>query len=789
MADPGDNHPHLQLLREEPVTERRPGRGFGLKTSREDPRSHGTALSSELSAARQAASDDLGGYDGRSLIKLRLAEKVLPENISSAVSGFEVVSQEEGTLILAFADEAQLDDFEAKLTNLAEGRSVTYQNIIYALDGLDHWRPEDRTGWALGREGFPDGDSILLDAELWPLARGNESDRLRRAFEQWAKERGGEIVDAVRQPYLTIFRLRCPQQLARELLRHRDVRTLDLPPRLGMETSLVFTPIQELDDVPSPPDQAPGIVVLDSGLAAGHPVLAPAVGDSQSFVAGASPADQHGHGTFVAGIALYDDVAACLQNRRFEPKLRLFSGRILNDQSAADPLLIENQVGQAVRYFREEYGCRVFNLSYGDLNKPYQGRHVSGLAVTLDALSRELDVLFVVPTGNFKGDEEGPSDWRGEYPCYLSAPGATLIDPAPALNALTVGSLARNELNPRWPGDPAYQPVARTDQPSPFTRHGPSVNDAIKPDLVDYGGNWMIDARTDGGLAAGRQGLGELSTNSSFATQNPFREDSGTSFSAPRVAHAAARILGEIPEVGVDLCRALLVAHASTPQACRDLLADDGTIRNVTGYGLVDRSALYRSVEDCVTLWARESIEDRRHHFYEIPVPDEFWQGGRRNREITVSLAYRPPVRTTRIDYRAAGISFKLVQAESLNAVARRFNAAVARDSVEDISERDAGRRFTEQARSRGTVQASTWRFKQPSPSVRGSSWFVVVTRNDPAWGANLVREREPYALAVTLADRLAEQSRLHTLVEARLRTQLRARQTASRSRPNPGTR
>ena len=777
MAESEDSHPHLQLLREEPVTERRPGRGFGPTTSR-DPRGHGTTLSSQLSAARQAASDDLGGYDNRSLITLRLAEKVLPENISSAVSGIEVVSQEEDTLILAFADEAQLDRFEAKLTDLAEGRSVTYQNIIYALDGLDHWRPEDRTGWALGREGFPDGDSILLDAELWPLARGNESNRLRNAFEQWARERGGEIVDAVRQPHLTIFRLRCPQQLARELLRHRDVRTVDLPPRLGLETSLVFTPIQELDEVPSPPDQAPGIVVLDTGLAAGHPVLAPAVGDSQSFVAGASPADQHGHGTFVAGIALYDDVAASLQNRRFEPRLRLFSGRVLDDQNAADPQLIENQVEQAVRYFREEYGCRVFNLSYGDLNKPYQGRHVSGLAVTLDALSRELDVLFVVPTGNFQGDEEGPSDWRGEYPDYLTAPSTTLIDPAPALNALTVGSLARNEQNPRWPSDPAYQPVARTDQPSPFTRHGPSVNEAIKPDLVDYGGNWIIDARTGGGVVSGHQGVGELSTNSLFATHNPFREDSGTSFSAPRVAHAAARILGEIPEAGVDLCRALLVAHARTPQACRDLLADDEAIRNVTGYGFVDRSALFRSVEDCVTLWAQESIENRHHHFYEIPVPDEFWQGNRRNREITVSLAYRPPVRTTRIDYRAAGVSFKLVQADSLNAVARRFNAAVARNSVEEISERNTARRITEQARSRGTVQASTWRFTQPSQSVRESSWFVVVTRSDPAWGANLVGEREPYALAVTLNDRLAEQSRLYTRVEAQLRTRLRARQT-----------
>ena len=303
--------------------------------------------------------------------------------------------------------------------------------------------------------------------------------------------------------------------------------------------------IQQLDAVPNPPNNAPGIVVLDSGIAAGHPLLAPAVGDAQSFLPGAAAADDHGHGTFVSGLALYDDVADSLRAGRFVPELRLFSGRILNERNEGDSDLIENQVEQAVRYFVENYGCRVFNLSYGDRNKPYMGRHVSGLAVTLDALSRELDVLFVVPTGNYEGGPDGPDDWSGEYPGYLTNEDAVLLDPAPALNALTVGSVARHERNERWPDDPGYRPVARTDQPSPFTRHGPSVNRAIKPDLVDYGGNWMVDVRAGGRLMAGAHGGGELSTSREFAAGRPFSEDSGTSFAAPRVANATANILAE----------------------------------------------------------------------------------------------------------------------------------------------------------------------------------------------------------------------------------------------------
>lgn len=136
--------------------------------------------------------------------------------------------------------------------------------------------------------------------------------------------------------------------------------------------------------------------------------------------------------------------------------------------------------------------------------------------------------------------------------------------------------------------------------------------------------------------------------------------------------------------------------------------------------------------------------------------------------------------RTTRIDYRAAFISFKFVRASSLDEIARWFNAEVDRDEAANVPEHIAGRRLSETVRSRGTVQASTWTFTTPSRSTRDRSWFVVVTRNDPAWGANLSLEREPYALAVVLDDR-RDQLQLHatnlyTQIEARLRARARVR-------------
>ena len=772
MVSRRDNtYPHLQLRREEPLLRRRPGGGRRPRIPPpNDPNAHGVRLRERLQAAREASGQSIGGFDERLLMKIEMRDYVSPEAISSASSGVEIVSQEEDNLVLAFATAAQLETFEARLSDLADGQPVTYANVIYAMQDFDQWTREDRTGWALRRDGFPDHERFIIDVELWPLNQDEAIGQQRHTFEDWLQANDGETIDSVKRAYLTIYRVRCSRQLAEDLLRYRDVRTVDLPPRIGLDLQIPLTSVQQLNSTPDPPDDVPGVVVLDSGLIGGHPLLAPAVGDAQSFIAGKGAADEHGHGTAVSGLALYDDIADCIRNRSFVPELRLFSGRILDHQNAGDPPLIHNQVDSAVRYFVDHYDCRVFNLCYGDLNKPYQGGRVAGLAVTLDALERELDVLFVVPTGNYSAVDDGRPDWRTDYPHYLKSDTAAIIDPAPALNVLTVGSLARYEQgtpSQRYPNDPAYIAVAKSDQPSPFTRCGPSVRGAIKPDLVDYGGNILVDSRNGNRRMVGSQGVGEITTSREFATGRPFVEESGTSFAAPRVANAAARLFSELPNASTDLCRALLVAHARAPIACADLYgADTDALLNTIGYGLVDRSALYRSLDNCVTLWAEDRIEDQRHHFYEVPAPEGFWEGGRRTRELTVSLAYRPAVRTTRIDYRACSVKFKLVQANSLDQAAQWFDAdvQVAEDEVGNGRERGAGRGLTETARSRGTVQASTWTFTQPSRVIRQSSWFVVVTRNGPAWGESISFEREPYALVVNLSERVEQQTQLSVL-------------------------
>jgi hypothetical protein len=434
-------------------------------------------------------------------------------------------------------------------------------------------------------------------------------------------------------------------------------------------------------------------------------------------------------------------------------------------------------VEDAVRYFHSEYGCRVFNLSYGDPRKPYLGRHVRGLAVTLDTLTRELSVLFVVSTGNFKGTGTIPADWRADYPSYLLEPVAALLDPAPALNVLTVGSLARWDATfntQRYRDDPAEQPIARRGQPSPFSRSGPSVGGAIKPELVAYGGNWAVGVRTANQWIVSR-GLGELSTCKNFAAGRLLADEAGTSFAAPHVAHLAARVLAEHPEADQNLLRGLLVAHARWPEPSEALLQDKSERLRLCGYGKVEAEALERSNEQEVTLIATDSIPDRHHHFYEIPLPDSFIEGRQRTREIAVALAHSPAVRTTRINYKSCEMEFRLVWADDLTRVSRMFSSATSREEYQRLSEA-GGAQVGSRNRGAGTVQADRWNLRRMTSRRRAQKLFVVVTRIDERWGQELTLTQEPYALTVILRDRENVEARLYTQLQARLRARVQAR-------------
>lgn len=778
---------HLRLEREAPSTVRHPRRHPGIRPPA-DPRAHGAALAGRLGQARQRATEeDIGGFDDRKLLKIRLraGDKSVPP--FDAIPGVEIVSQEDESIVLAFATDEGLGEFESRLATLARDGVVTRKELFYVIEDFDHWTPQDRTGVALREQGFPATQTFVLDIELWPQDRQDKRQEMVSAFLDWLGAQGIERLDDIRQPSLVMIRVRCNRAQAEQILRHRDVRTTDLPPRLGVAVQLLHTDINQFPPIDAPSDDAPSIAVLDSGLTRGHSLLGAAVGDAQGYLAPHRSADDnapHWHGTFVGGLALYDDVQSVVQQGQFVPQLRLFSGKVFEDDGQDQTEFVEKAVEEAVRDLHAQYGCRVFNLSYGDLNKVYDGRHVRGLAYTLDRLTRKLGVLFVVPAGNLSSSQL-PADARASYPYYLLEDHARLLDPATSLNALTVGGLSLNEATrnaQRHPSTIEDHVLARAEQPFPLTRSGPSASGAIKPDVVAHAGNIAL-RRTGGGtehFAPGvvSAGLGVVSLNGGFASGTAFKEDIGTSYAAPQVAHQAARLLAEVPDASPNLLRALIGAHARWPQASEALLNPDNNaegrekLLRLLGYGRVDEAALFRSLDHTVTLLTEERIGNDQHHFFELPLPDSFWADGRRTREVTVALAYSPAVRTTRLDYRRAKLWFHLVTAGSLDEVTQAYR----RNREEGMGERANGRSLPNDTRKNGTLQVSRWRFKRALAS--GHKVFVVVTRQDSPWSDGRDGD-EPYAVAVVLADREQANAQLYAQVRAALQARAQARARA----------
>ena len=784
-----EDREHLQINKEPLHNPRRSGQPPRF-IKRGDLVKHGRKLADSLASASATVKQQQSARPGHYLLKLKYEETLSFQHLPA--HGIEFVSQEDKQVCVVFTSEQGLATFADHVQRLGlDDQNITHKQLLQALSSIEAWRPEDRTSWAIRQHGFPDADTFVLDVELWPLDAAEAPARkaILAAFEQWLASHQLQVLDKVNLDSFLLFRLRANAQQAQLLLSHLDVRMVDLPPVSGIDYTLINRDIADIpSDITSPPAQAPKVCILDSGINTNHPLIKPAMAESASFVEGEDASDLAGHGTQVAGIALYGNVAECNAANYWSPPFWLYNGKILDKNAEFNQATMASTLIKSVAYF-VALGCRIFNLSVGNENAPYDGKHIRGMAYVLDMLSREHDILFIVSVGNFRGSDDPPipeQSWRDEYPDYLLGEHSALIDPAPALNALTVGSLALHDAtrsHQQRPEEIDHLAAAKAHQPSPFTRHGPSIKGAIKPELVAYGGNVASPMRFEGKQWQRREREpGVLSLNAQFIGHTVFAECQGSSFSAPYITHLAGRLLSYYPDASANRLRAMLVGQASIPQACIDTF--DHTVSkhyakthgrrtpalDLAGYGQVQAENLYRSDETAVVLMAEETIKNDSHQFFELPLPEEFFRSRRATRTLRVALAHTPAVRTTRIDYKATKLVFNLIRAKSLEEVQKHFHKEMQKEhpKLGDSVSSKTNRHISSELRGKGTAQCSQWTFKQLKP---GNKWYVVVTRQDAfGWGSAVSLEEEPYALVVTVTDRENEDARLYSQIVEKLK-------------------
>jgi serine protease AprX len=254
-----------------------------------------------------------------------------------------------------------------------------------------------------------------------------------------------------------------------------------------------------------------GVAIVDTGVADVGPLhdrlQRVGVATCKNFSNEPGCGDSLGHGTFIAG--LVNDIA---------PDAELLAVKLVGRDGKGDLSVLLNALGWVIAN-KDAYDIKVLNLSL----KTY-----SPMSYRIDPINVAVErawaagITVVVSAGN-----DGPSS-------------GTIAKPGDDPFVITVGST-----------DDRETATINDDIVAPFSGRGPSVPDGVaKPDVV-VPGTSLVSLRSPGSEAD------RLAPNFYDATR---RYGSGTSFSAPLVAGAAAVLHGADPSATNDHVKFALVA-------------------------------------------------------------------------------------------------------------------------------------------------------------------------------------------------------------------------------------
>jgi hypothetical protein len=687
---------------------------------------------------KQLQEEYKGFIDPELIFRINLKGSVKTRDLERL--GLKVLSKLDKNAIIVFSSKRHFKDFFAKLDEYVIDSKRRKHPFLDAFIDLVKIESTSKIGPYLSNMPLEKEEYAIIDLEFWLLCDDHSA---IRQMDKWTSElkkliidNGGEWIGKLRTKSFYVMRAKLNQNLIDQIIKLPQVSFIDRPSR----TKLSIGHIKEQSignfEVNKPSPDATGVLVIDSGIVPGHPLLKDAVGEAKSFVYGKTPIDECGHGTSVAGLSLYGDINQCIENKKFDPDCWLFSARVLDENgSYNDQKLIESQFLRCLNIFIKQYpNIKVVNISIGNSDDVFgfgkrQFRWASLIDERLYELSRiNRDLIIVVSAGN------NFPDFYPNYPDNLFSDESKLINPATAALAITVGSISPG-LESNFE---SHRPIAgKLGFPSPFTRTGPGIDGMIKPDLVDIGGDWVDSTEYD-------SSIGVVTTNSEFIREGLFAIHNGTSYSSAKISNYIAKLWNIFPSSSANLIKALLISSCLIPKKIQPLrsreipldffsspcapttIDSDEKIYSVYGYGLPYIQQAQYSDINRVILLDDSTIRLDSAKFYEIPLPDSYYSISG-DRELSVALCFDPQTRITRGDsYLGCTMEFRLYRGSSLDELKAKHTKLDDNEFDEVTGPNEITLFPRSRMRSKGCMQKGSTILKRPSYSDESLQLAVI---------------------------------------------------------------
>ncbi|GMN08629.1 hypothetical protein MTsPCn5_40190 [Croceitalea sp. MTPC5] len=404
-----------------------------------------------------------------------------------------------------------------------------------------------------------------------------------------------------------------------------------------------------------PTQEDPNVCVIDSGIQENHVLLNPgvAIAHSLSYLKG-DPDDitdyvqSGGHGTRVAGTILHNKLP--IEHNPVQLTKWVQNARVLDkDNKMPSYLYPPDLIQNVVERFFGEYGTRIFNMSIAS-KRGHITTRMSKWAESIDHRQWEEDIVFVLPAGNLT--KETIQDYLRsdtEYADYLLENKSRIANPSQSLLSLTVGSISHGSYE-----DDDVISIAQEDYPSSFSRTGLGIWYSIKPELVEYGGDYVVEKNGEDKLLSQRKETSlHLVRSTMHGGPATAIDGIGTSFSAPKISSILSELETQLPGESTLLYKALVIQSARWPKEVFNKPATLNFLR-LYGYGLPDLGRATSNNDFRVTLTGTGTIVPKEADIYEVKLPEELRKpGDAYDILIEVTLVFKAKPRRTRVGFRS----------------------------------------------------------------------------------------------------------------------------------------